>query len=59
MTSIRHCHIVRLEPSKLAQASQVLVHAFHADPIFDYFDTSNQPSKLNSLQWFTAFSRFM
>jgi hypothetical protein len=53
MTSIHHCPIVRLESSKLVQANQVLVHAFHADPIFDYFDASNQPSKLNSLQWFS------
>jgi Acetyltransferase (GNAT) family len=53
MTSLRHCPVVRLEPSKLAQACQVLVHAFHSDPIFNHFDASNQPSRFNSLQWFS------
>jgi ribosomal protein S18 acetylase RimI-like enzyme len=54
MTSISHRHVVHLDSSKLAQASQVLVHAFYSDPIFDYFDVNNQPSRLNSLQWFSG-----
>ena len=53
MTHISRLDVVRLEPSKITQASEVLVHVFQSDPIFGYFYPNRQQPKLESLQWFS------